>query len=510
MSSRTPQIGSLLRWLFVATLLVYLFTAGSNITSGDAYAELNVTQSLLIHGWFDVPVQNPHVLSAGWGVRGVDGHWYASHGLGQSLFFVPFFLLARAAAAVFSVSDCSASLQICRPMHLVCWSTIPVSAATVVLLCLLALELGYRPRRAAALALVYAFATSAWPYASYGFDVTPTALLLLASVREALLAAEVSFAARPLPAWMRWFRAGVCLGLALLFRLSAAAALLPLVPFVLYSTRGLPRRAGIRSLLSFSLPLLVSIIFVAWYDTVRFGGPLQYGQAGNAAAAMVTPIWFGFLGQLISPGKGILLYSPILLLAALAIPAFARKHPAAAFLALGVGLTSLLPSSPLSDWYGGDAWGPRFVMCGLPLLTLPLLEAPGLLRSSGARARAATLLGVSVLVQIAGVFVAYKARSNPFTHVSGPNTAFWDPRLSPVADHLAGLVEYAQHPNLIAQVSFAYTYNVWWLNLWRNAVDAAPPLPTLGLGLAVGVLMAFALVRLRYQLEQLAAVPGNV
>jgi hypothetical protein len=61
----------------------------------------------------------------------------------------------------------------------------------------------------------------------------------------------------------------------------------------------------------------------------------------------------------------------------------------------------------------------------------------------------------------------------------------------------------------MTQVSFAYTYNVWWLNLWRNAIDAAPPLPTLALGLAVGILMAVALARLRFQLAQLVALPGT-
>jgi hypothetical protein len=224
---------------------------------------------------------------------------------------------------------------------------------------------------------------------------------------------------------------------------------------------------------------------------------------------MVTPIWVGFLGQLISPGKGMFFYSPILVLAALAVPSFARKTPRAAFLVLGVGLTTLLPSSTLNDWYGGDAWGPRFVMCGLPLLTVPLLEAPRLLDRSGARVLAVTLLGVSVLVQIAGVLVAYKARPNPFAHVTGADSAFWDPRLSPVADHLAALTEYARQADEIVRVSFVYTYNVWWLDLWRNAIDAAPPLPTLGLALALAILTGFALVRLRLQVGQLAAFPDK-
>ena len=90
-----------LRWLFLASLLLYVLTAGSNFTSGDAYAELRVAQSLVDHGWFDEAASPKCTPGSGYGEPGTDGRCYATHGIGYSLLLLPAYLLAKGTIAAF-------------------------------------------------------------------------------------------------------------------------------------------------------------------------------------------------------------------------------------------------------------------------------------------------------------------------------------------------------------------------------------------------------------------------
>jgi hypothetical protein len=141
--SRAADERRLFVWLFLAAFLIYWFTAGSNFTSGDAYAELNVSNSLLRHGWFDVPVMRPGQICAGWGCLGVDGRYYASHGIGYSLWLIPFLLLADMARQLTAAPNCG-EWSTCLPIHLITWNTCLLTAATVALLGLLCRSLATR------------------------------------------------------------------------------------------------------------------------------------------------------------------------------------------------------------------------------------------------------------------------------------------------------------------------------------------------------------------------------
>ena len=212
-----------LLWLFIAATLVYVFTSGSNFSSGDSYSELHVTDSLLSHRGFDVPVQAKGVSCAGWGCRGVDGRFYATHAIGNSVFMIPFYGVANAVTREAGAPNCDDPFwSRCVPVHLISWNTNVLTAATLALIALFGLELGYGLSTAVAAALLYGFASMAWPYARYGFDVTLTGLLVLACVRE------VAPTLHRGPDAGNWLRAGVWCGLAILVRLPTAIVVLPL------------------------------------------------------------------------------------------------------------------------------------------------------------------------------------------------------------------------------------------------------------------------------------------
>lgn len=469
---------SLVIWLGIAVCLVYLLTAGSNFSSGDSFSELRVTQSLVEHGAANVPISNPHQRCAGWGCRGSDGRYYASHGIAFSLYLLPFYGLAQTAIKIFPGAHCD-TWDACVPIHLISWSNCLLAALIVALLCLLCLDLGYPRRRALALAALYGFSTLAWPYARFAFDVSLTGLLLLAAVREALLGGD-----RDSSGEGRWWRAGLFGGLAILTRLPTIPALAPIAVWAALAPAP-DATARWRRTLAFAIPVVASLAFSAWYNAARFGSVFNDGHLHNAADQFTFQPWVGIVGMTISPGKGLLWYCPVIMFALVALPRFDARHRVACRLALAVAACSLLPYLFVPDWYGGDAWGPRFLLPVLPLLILPAVEAPPILTASPVRRLvAAAILVLAVLMQIVGQLVSYPLRLRLAARQGLGDALLWDPRHSPIVDQVGTLITYLTHLSAVGEpTSRAESFDIWWLNLWRN--DGLPRGPVLLAALAL-------------------------
>ena len=477
-------------WLFSVTLLAYLLSAGSNFSSGDSYAELHVTASLVDHGWIDVPVQQARQTCAGWGCQGIDGRFYATHGIGYSLYLLPFYLPVHALLAWVTIPHC-ASWTRCVPIHLLSWSNCLLSAAQVALLCVFCSDLGYSLRRSIAVAVLFGFATLAWPYARFAFDVTLTGLLLLAATREAWLASQHESGTS-----RRWCRAGIWAALAILTRLPTLPAIVPLGMLIIMQSRHQPITISIRRMAAFATPLLAALIFTAWYNVVRFGSILNDGHAHNPADQATSAPWIGFAGMIMSPGKGVIWYSPVVLFALVALPRFLRRQQLAGLLASSIVVISMLPYAFVRDWYGGDAWGPRFVVPVLALLVLPAIELPELLAGHTIRSVLAGIAAtLSILFAVAGQAVSYPDRLRAAAQTGVGARIFWQPAYSPLIDHLQVLKSYLLHPAWATiPVPRAQSFDVWWLNLWR--VDGVPPEPVLLGATLLLVLMLLALRQL--------------
>jgi hypothetical protein len=491
-AQQARRLRTILAWLLISTTLLYVFTAGSNFSSGDSFSELRVTDSLLAHGQVNVPVQQPGQTCAGWGCRGRDGRFYATHGIGYSLYLIPFFLIATRVEAVGGMPAC-ADWTHCVPIHLLSWNTCLLSALTVCLLLIFALELGYSLRRALTLALLYGFATLAWPYARFGFDVTLTALLILAAVRYTWLAGRAGPGRAALGYWTR---AGILSGLVVLVRLPSLAAILPLAALCVVDVLRARTRQSVGNLAGFAVPVVIALAFTGWYNFMRFGSALDDGHRLNAADRLSSAPWVGLAGMFISPGKGLIWYCPVLLLAIAATPAFLRARPHASLVAGSVSLISMLPYAFVNDWYGGSAWGPRFFLPVLPLLCLPLLELPAVIAGSPFRkAIAFAVIGVSVVIQLAGQLVSYPDRLALANKLGYGSDIFWNVRRSPLIDQLGTVVTYVRH---LAWMSYpvpeTQSFDIWWLNLWR--IDGLQPSSIVLAGFAVGMMAVLAAARL--------------
>jgi hypothetical protein len=192
-------------------------------------------------------------------------------------------------------------------------------------------------------------------------------------------------------------------------------------------------RSGRRRLLPFVAGLAPALLGVAAYQWAVFGNPLLAGQLSvgdirfaGAGATTVHSLLAGLAGVLLSPGRGLLVYSPVLLIVLLA-PALrlggrrSEPSPAAAIVlpATVAVVANVIAAGAWREWWAGFTYGPRYLSDTLVLWGALLVVALSSRRAlTTARRRvllvaAALLLGVSIAFHAAGLLVdPYGPRSH--------------------------------------------------------------------------------------------------
>ena len=146
------------------------------------------------------------------------------------------------------------------------------------------------------------------------------------------------------------------------------------------------------------------VILVLAYNAATFGSPWSHGFSGSSQR--FSAAWgVGHLGLLISPGKGLLVFTPVAAVAAAGlVAAFRRGERWLAGTAGAAALVHWLFMGRWGEWHGGDSWGPRLLTDALPLLFLFLPEGFEVLGWLGR-----LLAAFSIAVQALGMF-AYDYR----------------------------------------------------------------------------------------------------
>jgi hypothetical protein len=142
----------------------------------------------------------------------------------------------------------------------------------------------------------------------------------------------------------------------------------------------------------------------------------------------------GVAGLLFSPTRGLLVFSPFLLLVPAALWRGLRDRSTRALtLAVGVAALAQLLLFAKADWRAGYSWGPRWLTDILPLLVWMLPPALAALRGAG---RMAFVLAAcaSIAVQAVGAFW-YTGASDAAIYAAPPGRgemrAAWDPSNTP-------------------------------------------------------------------------------
>jgi hypothetical protein len=389
-----PNVRRLAWGLALGTGLIYLAFLPPGVYSVDGNSMLGVAESLVTRHSPTVPI--------GLGITGREGQIYSIYYPLLSLLAVPVVMIASLAARLLHV-----------PLHVVAAALAGVlpalfTAVTVALVALISLQLGSTLQGARRAALCFAGGTIALVYARTFYAEPLLSMLVAAGIylvfvrsnRTILLAALVAvFAVLAKPA-------GIFLGPAL-----AAYLLLKKTPlrFALTPAVG----AG----LGFSL--------YALYNLLRFENPLDFGPPWVFSLSALP---LGLAGLLFSPGRGLLWYSPAVLLAILGFRQAAKTKLLEALLITALFLAFLGLHSAVPYWHGGWAWGPRYLLPVLP----GLMALTGLFEGRAVKVLL-TLSFLGFLIN-APTLISYYERYYAEANEQGisDNELYWSPARAPL------------------------------------------------------------------------------
>lgn len=400
-------------------MVVYLCCAPGRILYPDDEIVFQTTQSLWERG--DLAIEGIPKRTGeprgrpdgtfGW-APGVDGRRYGFFGHALSVVALPLYGLGRVA----TTEAPPAWRHVIRSDHFFMhrrspqadWPRLTVSltnclvtAFAVLLLVEWLRALGYRDRIAMLTGLVYAFGTSAWAY-SGTFLSEPLSAAALLACATAIARFHRSRRQRThrQPAHRRLWAAGLLAGLTVhihVLNLLALPCLLgyALVPLHRDGAWTTERRAWVGAVALGTIgPVLLGVT-----QAIRFGSPWETGRYDHYGY-FVAP-FAGLVGQLVGPGRSLLLYSPALLVALWGWRRSIARHPAAAGMVISLAVIRWAFVSTRSDWWGGWGIGPRYLVPLIPLLLLPLAEVLEDLRTAGRRRRVAVGLVLAGCVLVA-------------------------------------------------------------------------------------------------------------
>lgn len=283
-------------------------------------------------------------------------------------------------------------------------------AGSAVFLFLIGLRF-FGSRGALFLAFVYGLCTCVWSISSQNAWQQTLNLFLLSAASYLLVEVDRGQRKKLMGAL-----SGLAFGAAVACR---STSLLLMAPAFLYLLLYHRRPALLFAACAWPLPAAIG-----WYNHYYFGSPFTFGQSivGELLAIdktgspdmWQTPLWYGAAAQLLSPSRGLLVYSPFLAFSVWGAVAAWRDPDYRALRPLTVGVVVVACTQfKWFDYWGGWAYGYRPLVDLVPLLCLFLLPIlKKIWNSRVLQALFAALLMWSLCVQVIGAFSYDKAGWN--------------------------------------------------------------------------------------------------
>lgn len=410
--------------LFLFLLALYLCTYSADPHSSDGLAMVSTAESLVRRGAWDV--EQIRWMGLQQGTFGLDGLLYSRKGLGQPLLALPLAWLGLLLPGLGLLTTTMLFNSL-------------ITAFTGVLVLWFVEKLGYSSKIGVWAGLIYGAGTMAWPYAKTFFSDTLAGTLLL-------MAALALFLYRQ-NGQTRWpFVAGLSLAWAVATRYAEVVFLpvfgLLLLAYLWQRVSAAGTKLTLRSLLiypaiwAFGAPIAVVGLALLGFNFSRYGNPLNTGYLPEESFSAVW--WQGLAGQLISPGRGLLLYNPILLVTCWGVKPFFNRHRLEAIGLAAIVLIHWLLYGKWFMWHGGFAWGARFMVATLPawaILMAPALEAASKAKTQTPKILLGLLGAITLFLQIPALSVDFDLWQNRLVDTGLPLFApitFFDPAYSPL------------------------------------------------------------------------------
>lgn len=320
-----------------------------------------------------------------------------------------------------------------------------VTAATGGIVYGMARQITQHNASAVVAALAFGFGTMAWPYAETLFRDSLASLFLSAAMLFLLLLLSEK---REKIRINYYLGIVLCLGLGILTKNTILVAI-PVIGGVLLLhifRKGHDSQTARWELLGM---LIIVGLFIAMVLLLpegvfyRFSWPYYRIVLLERVFQPHTDLWQGIIGPLLSPGKGIFFYSPVLLLAVASLMVSWRAYWYVHILAWGTLLGLIMAQVLFYDhlWWGVVNWGLRYLVPALPMLVVAATPTIDALLLSDKRMDIwilVALLVVSALVQIGGIAVPLQAYYQAVAKVGErmiASPAIWHPRYSAIFWH---------------------------------------------------------------------------
>ncbi len=309
------------------------------------------------------------------------GHFYSDKAPGQGLLALPFVAMSRPMMRVIHIDPASPGGLVAQSYVATLFSSsIPMVLAACCLFWI-AVRLGSSPNAAAFAAISLGLATPNWAFATLLFGHALAGACLLFAFAAALVLQDT----RPGVGELKW---GVAVGLAAgwatvtEYPAAPASAILAVFAVALVWSQGWPRRW--RAAAGVGTGAFVCAAVLMAYQNAAFASPFLPGYAHYQSGAFPW-MQHGFLGitypkplvlaKLLFGGHlGLFLLSPVLIAAPFGIRRLWRSAftPALAIAAAAVPLYYWLFNGSFSGWHGGNTYGPRYMLPGIPILCIGL------------------------------------------------------------------------------------------------------------------------------------------
>ena len=389
------RLGESVAVLGIVVLTFVVHAASPVTTSSDSAWTLHLAASMLQEGNLDLDEYRSLMdLSLDYRLREIDGHIYYYYPAATPLLVTPAVALVNAVLPLSYPSNFYAYLASHGPTARTARLEKLVASAIVGLATAMMYLIARRFTGAGtslAVALIFAFATSMWSTASRAlWQHGPSALLLAIALYLTLAAPEKAWSV---------FATGLTLAFAYLVRPTNS---LSFVFFGAYYFVNHRRRVWAYAL--GELAVLCPYVAVNWRAYGDFLPPYSYqlfermGTTAGVAEAL--------LGTLISPNRGLFIFTPIFLFSAygayLSLAHGAEPRMNLDPYLLGIVVTHWITISLFEDWGGGWSIGPRYFVDIIPYWTyflIPVTAGPLLRRRPWKYALVAALM-LSTLVQL--------------------------------------------------------------------------------------------------------------
>ncbi len=379
--------------VFIINLLVYSFFNYGGIRFPDSEIMYRATESLVVRGELSIP-EGIHWNRFGLG-KGLDGKDYSLFGPTASIVAAPLLKIAyivknnfnylinkkvipisfhkNNAGTYFFKGQTPPNLDGHFERFVISFFNILISSIGAVLFYLLLFRITKSNILSLFISLIYSFGSLIFIYTMDFYSEPLCTLFIIASFlfiiknEENVLDKEKS---------KNYFFSGLLLGLAITTHITAVLSVPFFFMFILgqESKDKLVIQGFIKFSLNFILGLSIFSLLLLYYNYLRFGNIFETGRTVDPLfryAWYVNPLR-GLYGMTISGGKGIFIYSPIIILGILFWKHFHKKYPHLSIAIIGMIIIRLFFIASRSDWHAGFCLGPRYLVIIIPFLFIPI------------------------------------------------------------------------------------------------------------------------------------------